>query len=142
MRKHSGWYNNYLLFANDYRKDGKLQNMTTIANLLVDKSLHAHVIPQLRGFDLSHSRFSIYKELRDASIFLRPYITALYPVEFGMSIFFNLNLLRSLALRQHKVKRLLCGYPIRGQRSWSNANTARKCCLFFRQSISAYEREL
>lgn len=142
MRKHSGWYKNYLLFAATTDCIKPVSEYTSISCIFFSKSMRPRVVPQLRSLGQLHTRFSIYKSTNHVGVFARAYAIASYPTQLGMSVFFNLNLLRSLALRQYKVKRLLLGYPIRGQRSWSNANTARRCCNFFKQSISAYEREL
>ena len=142
MRKHASWYYNYLFFAQKKWPVMFSVASTTVSNFLTNKSLNGRVTDQIRSFALQHSRFSVKAPLRFIDKLADQYVPALYPTDCSMSMFFNLNLIRSLVLRQYKIRRMLRGYPVRGQRRRSNANTARHCCSFFKQSISAYEREL
>lgn len=116
MRKHSGWYKNYLLFAQKVQPHIFDKETVAVFNFLANKSINARIVDQLRGFSMQHARFSTRAPLTNIEGVQNNYIPALYPTHLGMSIFFNLNLLRSLALRQYKIRRMLRGYPIRGQR--------------------------
>lgn len=96
-------------------------------------------------FSMYHHKISQNKPLAGTEIALLRdnfFTKNVMPKKHNARILQYLYNVRWYVARSHRARRMAHGKPAHGQRTWSNANTARTCNLFLQNTLRAYDSEI